>query len=425
LITATLLTLVVLPTLFYITRKHHFRLSIPKKGVAIIALLVLPMIGWAQTDTLSLSEALEMAQKNNPALKAESIAVEQSELNIKTAFDLQSTSVYYSYDENNIARNNKALRVFGITQNFEFPTTTIIQKKLLQKEFALKSEALLIQQKNLEKVVRDAYFFMAYYQILLEEKQILDSLFTAFARAAKRRFELGETNYVDYLSAESRLQKISLEIIGTAKELDKAQVKMRKMLFLETDLRVETGSFFDLTAQENDTTNYLGKHYYDLELIKSKQALKFHKSQMAPEIQVEFFTGTNNLTDRYYNGVQVGLALPILSSSQYTETQIRKLEQKKAEWLAMDYEAKTLGTIEQLMVDIKFLKEEIAYYQSTGASLNQQLIDAAAGSYRNGEIGTYEYTQIFEEAKRMHEQYLSTLLSFHLKDSELKHLTAR
>ena len=42
----------------------------------------------------------------------------------------KKTKIYYNYDENNLAINNEPLKVFGISQNFKFPTIYFAQKKL-------------------------------------------------------------------------------------------------------------------------------------------------------------------------------------------------------------------------------------------------------------------------------------------------------
>jgi hypothetical protein len=72
---------------------------------------------------------LEIALRNNSEVEAYRLRAEAEQALIKTAFSIDKTSVYYNYDENNIAANNYPIGVFGGEQRFDFPTVYFAQKK--------------------------------------------------------------------------------------------------------------------------------------------------------------------------------------------------------------------------------------------------------------------------------------------------------
>ena len=72
---------------------------------------------------------LEIAYEHNSELEAYRLKAEESRALIKTAYSIDKTSVYYSYDENNIAANGYPLGVFGGEQRFDFPTVYFAQKR--------------------------------------------------------------------------------------------------------------------------------------------------------------------------------------------------------------------------------------------------------------------------------------------------------
>jgi cobalt-zinc-cadmium resistance protein CzcA len=392
------------------------------KVLTVLLVFFLPGICVSQP-TLSLDEVITIGLTNNPGLKAKAIEVEQSNLEIKTAFDLEKTNVYYNYDENNISPNDRALRVFGVAQNFEFPTTTSKQQQLLKQQSQLTDESFRIQEKELELEIRKAYYTLAYYEQLLLNRSTQDSLYEALANASKRQFELGETNYIASLTAENQKQQIKLEVLDTQKNVRNAYLNLQKLILHEQPFAIDPALFYLTDRISLDSSGYLGKRYYELRKEASVQAFAYQRSKAAPEIQLELFTGSNAFTNDYFNGIQLGLDIPILSSGQKVGTQIKKLDQKKTEIMAEAYQVNILSDIRQLEEDVRFLKEKLNYFDSTGLKLNETLIETAKSSYISGEISSNALILFLAESFRIKEEYLATLHNYHLQSSELKHLS--
>jgi cobalt-zinc-cadmium resistance protein CzcA len=128
LITATILTLVVLPVLYaYLnTPKKPKKTSKTSKnnliaGISVVVLFI-SAFAKAQQEPKSLQELIPIPIENNMGLKDSALEVEQSDALINSAFIFDKTQVYYHFDENNLALNNLPVRVFGIQQDFRFPT---------------------------------------------------------------------------------------------------------------------------------------------------------------------------------------------------------------------------------------------------------------------------------------------------------------
>lgn len=69
----------------------------------------------------SFEDLKEMAYKNNGLLKSSQLQVDRSKANIRTAFEIEKTELYYAYDENDLAVNGLPNYKFGVQQNFSFP----------------------------------------------------------------------------------------------------------------------------------------------------------------------------------------------------------------------------------------------------------------------------------------------------------------
>lgn len=133
LISATALTLVLLPVLYALfDRKGHFpKVKVPKKAFTLFFLIGIPVLGQSQDQKITAKQAVEIALENNFSLKASSQRVDQSIQLIGSAIDINKTEVYYNKDNNNIAPNNLPLNVWGISQSIQFPTVYSAQRKVM------------------------------------------------------------------------------------------------------------------------------------------------------------------------------------------------------------------------------------------------------------------------------------------------------
>ena len=94
------------------------------------------------------------------------LKAEESRALIKTAFSIDKTSVYYSYDENNIAANDYPIGVIGGEQRFDFPTVYFAQKRANTLAYDMAVNEYEGKKKQLTSEVS-----MAYYQLVLLSQQ--------------------------------------------------------------------------------------------------------------------------------------------------------------------------------------------------------------------------------------------------------------
>ena len=138
LLTATFLTLIVLPVLYayFNTLKRPQMKTKGINKIGILATLLFVSFGVkAQQNPMSLEELIPLAIENNAGLNAFDLQVDQSEALVKSAFHFDKTELYYGYDENNLALNNKPLRMLGIQQDFRFPTVYFSEKSIGKKSY--------------------------------------------------------------------------------------------------------------------------------------------------------------------------------------------------------------------------------------------------------------------------------------------------
>src|SRR5690606_2136295 len=178
-----------------------------RNGLTLLLLLI-TATGFSQ-NKLNLEDLMTLSLENNKGIQAGSLMVDRAEVLKGTAFEFDKTDIYYQYDENNLALNGEPLKVFGAQQQFEFPTVYGAKNRLQKSNYELQKSSLEIKKKQLYQSLSNAYFR---YQTLNQKAKLyysLDSIYSKFVHAANRRFELGETNYLEKVTAQAKQRQIA------------------------------------------------------------------------------------------------------------------------------------------------------------------------------------------------------------------------
>jgi heavy metal efflux system protein len=425
LISATALTLVVLPVLYALFDRKGHR---PKKrmrvtAVAVLAMLSLPLLGQAQTKQITVEQAVQIALTNNLALKASSQRIDQSKQMMGSAFDIDKTHIYYNYDQNNIAPNNQPLKVWGVSQSLQFPTVYGAKRKVIEGKTALAEDQYVLDQRMVTKEVSKVYYEVVYWQQMLKNYSYLDSLYAQFAHAANRRFEQGESNYLEKLTAETKQKEISVQLNQIKERIQKSYIGLNQWLQTDTVYTINGEDLALLKIEPLDSINHPGVNYYMNAIRLSQQKYSLEKQQLLPDIQLSVFNGTNSGIDaQNYTGFQAGIAIPLWFGAHKSKIIAAKTETSIMENEAENYQVQLKSKYQALLSDMKQYEEGINYYENAGKKLSEELISHAAKGFQNGEIDFLQYVQLLENAKSIEMNYLSSLFQYDMSVLEANYI---
>ncbi len=420
LISATALTLIVLPILYAIfdSRKIVLKKGRNKSKMAVGALLLalLPFSSMGQNKGLVLEEAIKIALENNQKIKASALSSKEKESLIASAFNLEKTSLYYSFDENNLAPNDAALRVWGVQQNFLFPSVYGAQRKLKKEEYHQAQIEYLWEEKSLAASVTAAYFQILYWQRKTAINAYLDSLYQKSAEASAKSFEFGETNYLDKINAESKARSTQLKMEQSFADLDKAHLDLQKLLQIDSLTELAIVGFPLLVVQIDDSlrSNPSIALAEQREVLK-EQEIRLARSQMLPDLSVEYFQGNNALApNTIYQGFQAGLSIPLWFGAQSAKIKAQKISLEKSRALSENLRVELSTERAQLYQELKKWQLGIQYFENKGQELSTEILKHAQMAYQNGEINFIEYSVLLENAAELKKNYLDNLLAYNL-----------
>lgn len=423
LISATILTLVVLPVLYALfDRKGHFpKVKIP--AASFLLLFFIPAVGYSQNEKITVEQAVEIAIENNLGLKASAQRIEQSQKLIGSGIDINKTEIYFNKDQNNLAPNNIPLTVWGISQSIQFPTVYGAQRKVMKGKSQLAKDQYAMDERTITKEVSMVYYEIVYWEQMRKNYAYLDSLYADFAFAANRRYEQGESNYLEKLTAETKGKEVSLKLNQIVESIQKSYIGLNQWLQTDTIYKIDASTLERIELVSLDTINHPTLNFYAGAMKLSDQQINLEKQRLLPDLNASVFNGTNDGAGaQSYSGFQVGVAIPLWFGNQKSKIAAAKIGSSILKSESANYKIQLASRYQALQSDLRQFAEGLNYYESTGKKLSEETLFHATQAFQSGEINFLQYTQLLDNAKSIETTYLDNLFRYNLTVLEANYL---
>lgn len=415
LLVATFLTLFVLPILYIVFNKgikKKVKFS-PSKTSIVIALLTIAIQTNSQ-QKITLQQAIDTAQANNLSLKNEKLQAEYKQKLIPSGGNIPATSIVGEYGQINSSYLDKRL---GLSQGINFPTVYARQKNVLTEEWRSSVLRSNLAQLELRKQVSQVYYHLIY----LEKKKNLllknDSLFAEFLSKAALRFEKGESNLLETVTAENQRGQIALQLIQLEQE--------HELTMLEFQLLLNSNSRYspiDEKLNYDALESNSGQLYSHPLLLLTEQQQAIAKSNTAaerskllPDITVGYNVmgmrgmGADNLnynSDLKFHSVQLALGIPIFSGSQRAKIDAAKKQETIAQneyaQNKLEFETAYKSALASLQKQLKMVQ----YFENTALKNSNTITTTANTQYHNGEINYLEFVLLTNQAIAIESDYI-------------------
>jgi cobalt-zinc-cadmium resistance protein CzcA len=409
LITATFLTLVVLPVVYSLLMTRRER-KMTLKGKAIVALMLISFGSYGQTPRLSLDQCLEMAAQNNALLKTGGLEVQAAQEFIATGRELPKGTVDFQYGKTQTYFSQDYTVIAN--QSIPWPALLKAQVKALTAQKLLAEKRLQITRNLVLSSVK-----WTYAQILLQKKQleylqVQDSIYVQMKRAATLKYKEGETGKLELVAADARLREFQ--------QRQKALVLDMKSNYQQLGYWLNRSEPFEIQGLENimlvlkkgkDLSETPYVQLLNEQIAQSKLLTEVERQKLMPDIRIGAVTQSIE-NKGGQNFLQAGLSIPIFTKGQKArvaaaKSQEQVFESQKTQGLAQ-VTAELSGYITQLE---KYLSS-LQYYQETGLAQAAWLETTALKSYQQGEIEYVEMLANTQQAWQIREQYLQEVLAY-------------
>ena len=430
LITSTMLTMIALPLLFEIFNNVigiRFRplRFIRAKALTIGLFIILSTYSsFGQTRQLSLDDAIKLALENNKELNSYSLKVKESEALQRTAFSIDKTMFFYGYDQNNIAENGYPLKVIGLEQNINFPTTYMSQNKANKINVLIAGTELNQQKKILTKNVSQSFYEIVY--LLNKQKYYLriDSLYRSFTHGAELSYQVGEISQLDMLDAKAKQQQISVAVTQLNHNLDIAYQKLQSFMQYDSAFVIPMQSLILIPVADFNSESNPGMQMMKKQTEYQNAMLKVEQNRLLPDLSLSYFNGTNQFTgSKNYQGFQLGLAMPLFFGGQSARIKANKIAVSLNENLQANYFTVIRSKYNELKSELLVYSESIDSYNISGHLLSEEIIRTSLKSYRIGEIDFFRFVMSIENALSLTLEYFDSVAKYNQVALEINYLT--
>ncbi len=436
LITATFLTLVVIPVVYSIVMGRREQ-KLKAKGLGMIVLFILMSFSsFAETKPeatktqstksrsddpltksrsddprLSLKTCLSLASTRNALLATGLADIKTAEALINSGKELPKgtvdaqygkTQTYYSQDFTVMA-----------SQSIPWPTLLKAQVKSLTSAKVLSEKRLKITQNLVASSVK---FY--YYQILAQQKNLTflasqDSLYTLMKRAATIKFQQGETNRLELMAAETRLREFQQKRLSL--EADQKTAYQNLAYWInepgefeiegKESLAMESGQA-GLDLSKNPTIELLAEQVEHGKLLTAVE-----RERLKPDLRIGVTTQSiENVGGQ--NFVQAGLAIPIFGKGQKAKIASAKLQEEAFVSQKIQAESALQTDYKNAEAAVAKYRASLAYYTSTALPQAALLEKTALKSYQQGEIEYVEMLQNTQQAWQIRESYIQEVNAY-------------
>lgn len=424
LLTATFLTLFVLP-LLYVLFSSKRKINISTASILVFALLSFNAAN-AQSPTtksISVDDAITTALKNNLELQSQQLNVQSSTILKKSVFELPKTNVNFQFGQYNSINQDKA---FQVSQSIPFPTYYSAKSSLYKAEL---QGSQLQQQATVNEIkaqVQYWFYQLQYLQTTKKQLQDLDSLYNDFVNAAALRYKTGETNLLEKTTAETKRGQLSQLLKQNETDFATAYNSLKTLMNTSEDFTITVNenwqplvlsSSFDTTLIANNPSL---KVLYQQSVI-AEQNKKLETASTLPDFNVGYFNqsliGVQNINgadvnfdgSKRFQGFNVGISIPITFFSNTSK--IKSLDYKQQ---ALQKEADNGKLILQNQLQNAFQQynqnlSQYNYYKSTALPNAEIIISTAKVGFKSGDIGYIEYLQALQTATDVQLNYLQSI----------------
>jgi cobalt-zinc-cadmium resistance protein CzcA len=419
LIISTLLTLFVLPVMYILFEKGVGQVSKVKASFVLIGIWLLLSTGASAQQKISLTAAMDSALKNNAFGKVATAQVDYYQALKKTNIDIEKTAIGFGYGNINSFNSDNQ---YNISQSIQFPTVFKYQGAVNKSNFEISTLYKLQKDVELKTLVKKHY----YHLVLLQQRsallKIADSIYSSFVFRAVQKFNAGNADILEKVTAENQLTQIKSQVQAINTGYGIAMNQFNDLLncsvqyepSFENNILILT-AMPDLRSLEQSPALRI----QEANITKSEQQLKLEKSKLNPNLNMGYnsttiigWQTTTQNNERYYGSdhrfgtFNIGLSVPLFASAQKARINAGNIaiSQNKLEKQAVSQQLQTnLKDAISMYLQNKKVVEE---YQRSVLPNTKILIESASKKLNAGEIGYLEWVMIINQAIQGQNEYL-------------------
>lgn len=414
LITATFLTLFVLPLLYMLfTRTSKLKLKPVAAMLAGLLGLILPFGLSAQSQEAkraSVEDVILWTQKNLQ-YEINNQWLQKTNSKINSSMALPKTGVF-TENEDLRPGDTKGILKIGLSQALAWPGWYKAHKTMAQEQSRYYQTNIKAIDANIKRDARSLFFQLWYLQDMTQLLNRLDTVYQNLQTTTILKVKAGESPGIDSIAAQVRW----MELISSKQQLQHdiriQQERLKRLLNLNEDILPHPIPLIKLepppAAGDLNTHPMADVQQQNIHIARS--GIQLARQENKPDFSGRFYSQVLWGADNPYSGFSVSASFPILSLNAHRNK--IKTAEAEVELQQAQYNYTLQGLIserEQSRQEVEKNRKGLQFYELTGLQQADEIMKASTLSYRSGEIGFSDLTQFLTQAIGIRRHYLEQL----------------
>lgn len=416
LVSATFLTLVLVPIL-YVNRQNRLNRIRMRKSLTVILCLLAAIPSSAQQN-LSYSAALDSAMRN-PLVERERLKSEYFSAIKRSSWDPGPASVVAEYGQFNTAATDNKIT---LNQEVTLPFTSMRRSQLAREQgqaavWRMEDEKLQLRERILT--------IYAHYALIGRELQVLqraDSIFRQISARSRKSLQAGSATASDVAYAELQDGEQAQRYRHSLTELKTLRIELQNIIRTGVEYEPDTDGLdslfaFNPVADSISVNRHPAVLALDQEFRAAQARRKLEQSQLWPVLNVGYFNQTLKGWQRLgneevffdgsdrFDGIQVGLSFPLFANFRMARIRAMKVEEGIALQERLVRADALRLRLAGLIESMQSLQTTRNWYQQTGLPSAALIESDALKRLESGEIDYFRWSAMMNKVIDTRLQY--------------------
>ena len=384
-------------------------------------LALLPLLSYGQTSLplpvdsapLTLTQALTTGLGQNLSLQSAALQVQQQRALTRTGYDIPRT--LFDYQRGQIS-GPLIDQSFNVIQQTSLPNVYAAQRRLLDSQTLTAEQRGRVLRRELSQNIRSSYYdvLLTYRRLALLRRQ--DSLYGRAARAARIRYQVGETNRLEQVSAEARARELDNRLAVLATELDVQRQQLALLLGSPGAAAIDTTEALIAPLAPTDTAALSAATNPTLGLLRQQAAqtqlqTRVEQLRRLPDLRLGYFNQTINKSGGY-QVLQGGISVPLLGGTGRARLAAARVGEQVANNQLLYATTQLAGQLGQLRQQLRRARASLTYYEQYALPQARLILTTAEKSFRAGDIDYVTYVVNTEPAWTIQHAYLDQVRQY-------------
>ncbi|THH39659.1 CusA/CzcA family heavy metal efflux RND transporter [Neolewinella litorea] len=419
LITATFLTLVILPIGYSWLERWQTRRSDRKRALLVLLpLFLLPLGGSAQVQRVSVEKAVSVVLGTHPELRAADQRLDRNRSLLDLPYAPGTTDLSYNGD-GLFRENNQRVSQLSLIQRFDHPgavrAANAVQEAVVAGDLAARD----LTAAELRLSVRTLYGRLQYHESLERHFGRLLDTYDEFYRIAQSRASAGAAGRLEDLRIEAEREVIRQREAANAVAMEGLKRQLSLLAGGATLLPADTLRLVEPPGNEPPENPAVALARQ--RVVQRQAEVGVVAAETLPTFRLGY-SGQQFTQGGYLSGLEAGITLQLFTAPTQRRVQARQIDVEQAESDLASTRLAYARELARLQTDIRQSATNVNRFRERAEGVIAELIRVTRLSYRAGELGYLEVLDALETLAETRQNILEETLNHNLALYRLQYL---